>query len=89
MRLPCYLILTLGLAVGLCLATGCQRQIPENEMGRVLDRVPDLPKMDEPYEIKFPNRKAGPPKPEKPWLPGWMQPGSEPAKAPAMPTSGM
>jgi hypothetical protein len=38
---------------GLCAATGCRREVPENELGRVLDHIPELPGMDEPYASKL------------------------------------
>jgi hypothetical protein len=52
MRLFYHLTVAVGLTAGLCLATGCRREIPENELGRVLDHVPDLPGMDKPYDLR-------------------------------------
>ncbi len=81
MRFPCYLLLAFGLMAGFCLATGCQKEIPDNELGRVLEDVPDasqLPKMDEPYKLRYPSKKAEPPKPYRPWLPIWLNGGSIP-----------
>ena len=59
MRLSWYLLVAIGLLAGLCAATGCRREIPENELGRVLDHVPELRGTDEPYKLRY-----VPPRPE-------------------------
>jgi hypothetical protein len=50
MRLSWCLLLAIGLVAGLGAVSGCRREIPENELGRVLDHVPQLPGMDKPYD---------------------------------------
>jgi hypothetical protein len=73
MRLSCAWLLAIALATGLCLVTGCGPDVPKNELGTILERVPDLPGMDEPHHLRYvpPNaevmQKGKPPvSPKKP-----------------------
>ena len=59
MRLSWCSLLAIGLLTGLGAVSGCHREIPENELGRVLDQVPQLPGMDTPYKLRY-----VPPRPE-------------------------
>ena len=49
MRLPVGLML--GLLVGVLAVGGCGPAIPPEELGTVLEEVPEIPGADEPYEI--------------------------------------
>jgi len=55
MRLPVGLML--GLLLGVLSAAGCGPAIPPEELGTVLEEVPEIPGADERYEIP----DSGPP----------------------------
>jgi hypothetical protein len=54
MRRSWYLLVVgIGLLAGLCFTNGCRREVPESELGRVLEHVPEVPGLDEPYKLKY------------------------------------
>jgi len=72
MRLSRSWFLAITVFTGLGLVTGCGPDVPKSELGTILERVPDLPGMDEPYnKLRYvpPNaeimQKGKPPIPSK------------------------
>ena len=76
--------LMLGLLLGVPPLAGCGPAIPPEELGTVLEEVPEIPGSEKPFEFpeSDPSPTPGPPKPGPP-KPGPPKPGAEtPESAP-------